>query len=84
MTPGLAFFYAGFAREKSALNMLVMNLTALGLLLLLPLLQISRPEISSLPCSSSGGQSALDVLGLFSELRRKQSNHRQSHQNAVH
>lgn len=30
MTPGLAFFYAGFAREKSALNMLVENMAALG------------------------------------------------------
>src|ERR1700685_1563328 len=35
MTPGLAFFYGGMVRAKSALNMLVMSFIALGIVTVL-------------------------------------------------
>ncbi len=31
MTPGLAFFYGGMVRSKSVLNMMMMSMSAMGL-----------------------------------------------------
>ncbi|MFC9019497.1 ammonia channel protein, partial [Streptomyces albidoflavus] len=35
MTPGLAFFYGGMVRVKSALNMLMMSLISMGIVAIL-------------------------------------------------
>ncbi|HWH31089.1 MAG TPA: ammonium transporter [Egibacteraceae bacterium] len=62
MTPGLAFFYGGMVRGKSALNMLMMSFSAMGLLAVLWALGVFSLAFGSF--GDAGWLGSLEFAGL--------------------